>query len=279
MRSNSWTDQPHPMEAPAPRAQEPRERPGFALGRLSGIELRVDWSLLFIFGLIAIDLGAGVFPRWHPDWGAGLCWAVALAAATAFFASVLAHELAHALMARRHGIAVPRITLFLFGGVAELAEEPRTPRAELLIAVVGPLMSLLVGGAALLGAGLLASPDLPSGSMSTVESVAVVEQLGPITTLLFWLGPVNIVLAVFNMIPGFPLDGGRVLRAILWWITGNATKSTRWAARSGQVVAVLMMGLGVVLALAGDFAQGMWLVLLGWFLHRAAASSVLRTSE
>ena len=279
MRTDSWLDPSRPLPAPAPhapeRAPEPNRAPGFALARLFGIEVRVDWSLLFIFGLIAIDLGAGVFPRWHPDWGAPLCWAVAVAAAFAFFASVLGHELAHALMARRYGIAVPRITLFLFGGVAELAEEPRTPVSELLIALVGPLASFAIGGAALFSAGLLATSQLPGASLTTLDSTSVLEQLGPLTTLLFWLGPVNLTLGLFNLIPGFPLDGGRALRAMLWAITQNANKATRWAARSGQLVAVLMMGGGVVIALAGDVVQGLWLVMLGWFLHRAAVSSAL----
>ncbi|HMI93041.1 MAG TPA: site-2 protease family protein, partial [Polyangiales bacterium] len=249
---------------------------GFALGRLFGIQVRIDWSLSFIFGLIALDLGAGVFPRWHPEWSAPLCWGVALAAAVLFFASVLAHELSHALVARARGIAVPRITLFLFGGVAELAEEPRTPGSELLIAIVGPLTSLAIGAGALLLSGWLAAPLLPDVNHATLESAEVLARLDPFTTLLLWLGPVNVTLGLFNLIPGFPLDGGRVLRAVLWAITRDAAKATRWAARSGQLVAVFMMVGGAMLALGGNTMQGVWLALLGWFLYKAASNSLDR---
>jgi Zn-dependent protease len=269
--------QPRPHDAPEreqpERERGERSRSGFALGRLFGIEVRVDWSLSFIFALIALDLGAGVFPRWHPDWSVALCWGVALTAALLFFASVLAHELSHALVARARGIAVPRITLFLFGGVAELAEEPRTPGSEFLIAIVGPLTSLAIGAGALVATGLLAGPLLPDMS-SALESSSLLEQLGPLPTLLLWLGPVNVTLGLFNLIPGFPLDGGRVLRSALWKITGDAAKATRWAARSGQLVAVFMMVGGGMIALGGNAMQGVWLALLGWFLYRAASSSL-----
>ena len=281
MRTDTLIHEPRLRPSSEPRPSRPHDRPerdgrapgGFALGRVFGIQVRVDWSLSFIFGLIVLDLGAGVFPRWHPDWSAPLCWGVALAAALLFFASVLAHELSHALVARTRGIAVPRITLFLFGGVAELAEEPRTPGAEFLIAIVGPLTSLAIGGGALLASGLLAGPLLSDATLTSLESAKLLEQLGPLPTLLLWLGPVNVTLGLFNLIPGFPLDGGRVLRALLWAITHDAAKATRWAARTGQLVAVFMIVGGGMLALGGSAIQGVWLALLGWFLYKAASNS------
>jgi len=240
---------------------------------VAGIELALDWSLVIIFWLVALSLAAGVLPRWHPRWGAGLTWAVALAAAVLFFLSVLCHELAHALVGRAFGVPVRRITLFIFGGLAELRDEPPSARAELLIALAGPLASAAIGGVSLLAGRALAGPALATAA----EPLGGLQSVGPAATLLLWLGPVNLVLGLFNLVPGFPLDGGRVLRAVLWAATRDLVRATRWAALVGRAFAWLLMGLGVAMAvgltvplLGTGFVNGLWLVLIGWFLGNAA---------
>lgn len=243
---------------------------GLRLGSAFGVAIYVDWSLLIIFGLITVNLGAGVFPSWHPEWGAGLVWGVALAAAILFFVSVLAHELSHAVVARARGIPVSRITLFIFGGMAHMEEEPQSPKDEFLMALVGPVVSIVIGVLSIVGASALAAdavellPDAPLLAMSGV---------GPVATLLLWLGPINVLLGVFNLVPGFPLDGGRVARSIVWWITGDFVKATRWAAGAGRLFAWVLMGIGVLQLFSGLFVQGVWLLLIGWFLNNAAQMS------
>src|SRR5690606_20890178 len=175
------------------------------------IDVYLDWSLAIVFMLVTFSLGGVAFPTWHPDWGAGTVWLTAATAAVLFFASVLIHELSHALVGRRFGIDVPSITLFVFGGMAQMREEPHAWRPELWMALAGPITSLLLGVGFLLLGGLFAG-GLPEGA----DPEAFVSNLNPVATLLFWLGPINIILGVFNMVPGFPLDGGRVLRAALW---------------------------------------------------------------
>lgn len=250
---------------------------GVGLGRPFGVELRADWSLLIIFGLIAVHLGAGVFPAWHPDWSPGLSWLMAVLAAALFFASVALHELSHAVVARRNDIPVRRITLFVFGGMAHLDREPLSPGAEFRIAIVGPLTSLALGVAALALGGLLSADTI---SAYADDPEALLGAIGPVTTLLLWLGPINIILGVFNLVPGFPLDGGRVLRAALWWGTGNLERATRGAAGAGQLVGWTLMALGVSMLLGvwfpvvgGGPVQGLWFVLIGWFLAKAARMS------
>lgn len=246
-------------------------RPGFRLGRLFGVEVRVDVSLSIIFILIATNLGFAVMPSWHPDWGPALTWGVSLAAAVLFFVSVLLHELSHALVARRHGIDVRWITLFLFGGLAHMDRDPPSPKAEFFVSAIGPITSLIIGiGATLLGS-WLASPAVTEAALE--EPSELVRSLGPVSTLLLWLGPINILLAVFNLVPGFPLDGGRVLRSALWWGTKDILKATRWASLIGQGFAWILMGWGLVNVLHGAFLQGVWLMLIGWFLNNAARAS------
>lgn len=240
---------------------------GIPLGSVGGVRIVADWSLLLIFALVTFQLGAGALPAWHPDWGTGLRWALALAAAVLFFASIVLHELSHALVARMNGIPVHRITLFLFGGMAHMEGEPPSPKAELLMAAVGPLVSLALGvGATALGLAL-AGPSLEL--MARAPELAY-STLGPIPTLLLWLGPVNVVLALFNLVPGFPLDGGRVLRALLWGATGDLRKATRWASAAGRFFGLTLVALGVFSLLGGNVGQGIWLVLIGWFLSSAA---------
>ena len=249
---------------------------GIRLGRLFGIDIVIDWSLLIIFGLITFSLGAGLFPRWHPEWGAGLAWMTALAAAVLFFASVLAHELAHALVGRLGGIRVRRITLFMFGGMAQMENEPPTWRIELVMALAGPATSLLLG---LL---FLWFADLASGPIQVdPENPAPgIAALGPLASLLLWLGPVNIILGVFNLVPAFPLDGGRVLRALLWAATGKLVDATRFASAAGQGFAWLLMATGLLMMLGlrvpffgSGWAAGLWIAFIGWFLNNAAVAS------
>ena len=197
---------------------------GFHLARIAGIDVYLDWSLAIIFSLVTFSLGAIAFPSWHPEWSAATSWLTAVAAAILFFTSVLIHELAHALVGRRYGIEVPTITLFVFGGMAQMREEPQAWRPELLMAIAGPITSLLLGGLFIWLGSITAGP-LPE----TADPQVFLSALNPVATLFFWLGPINVLLGVFNMVPGFPLDGGRVLRAALWGITGDIVRATRWA--------------------------------------------------
>jgi Zn-dependent protease/predicted transcriptional regulator len=249
---------------------------GLRLGRIAGIEVYADWSLLIIFLLITFSLGAGVFPAWHPNWSAALSWLTAVAAAALFFASVLLHELSHALVGRRYGIQVNRITLFMFGGMAHIENEPPTWRAELAMAAAGPLTSLALGVVFGMLVGLTAGtveidPESPASGLAALD---------PASTLLFWLAPVNVILGVFNLVPGFPLDGGRVLRAIMWGTTGDLVNATRIASRMGQVVAWALMAIGLLMMLGVRVpffgtgpVSGLWLAFIGWFLNNAALAS------
>jgi Zn-dependent protease len=252
-------------------------RGGFRLGRLFGIDIVADWSLLIIFALIAVNLGVGLFPSWHPGWSPALVWSVALLAAVLFFASIVVHELAHALVARRSGTPVRRITLFVFGGMAHMEREPPSPRAEFLMAAVGPLVSLIIGiSATLVGSALASDVIYRYGD----EPVLMMRALAPGATLLLWLGPINVLIGLFNLIPGFPLDGGRVLRALLWWSSGNLERATRWASWVGRGVSWVLMAAGIsmlfgltVPILGAGMTQGLWLLLIGWFLNNAARAS------
>lgn len=249
---------------------------GFRIGRLAGIDVHLDASLLIIFFLIAFSLGSALFPLWHPGWSLAQLWITALAAALLFFVSVLLHELSHALVGRRHGIGIKRITLFVFGGMAMMENEPRYWRAELWMAIIGPITSLVIGGTCVILAVFIAgqiniNPDNIEQTMAS---------LGSVPTLLLWLGQINILLALFNLVPGFPLDGGRVLRAVLWGITGNLRQATRWASAAGQlfawilIISGLAMMLGFYVPVFGTgFISGLWISFIGWFLNNAALLS------
>ncbi len=248
---------------------------GLRMGRLFGINIYLDWSWLLIFLLVAWSL-ATQFALMHPAWGPELAWSVAIAAALLFFASVLAHELAHSIVAQAQGIPVRNITLFLFGGVANIQQEPRSPRGEFLLAIVGPLTSLAIGGFCLLAVSLFA----PLSADAALNPGLAFASLDPLTTLLLWLGSANIVLGIFNLLPGFPLDGGRVLRAILWGVTGNFRTATRWAAGVGQVLAWLLIFSGIAMIFGVEIPffgtgliGGLWLAFIGWFMSSAARQS------
>lgn len=248
---------------------------GFHIGRLFGIDINIDWSWFFIFVLITWNLSV-VFGNFHPGWSSTLRWGIALVASLLFFASVLAHELAHSLVARAQGIPVRNITLFLFGGVSNIQREPPSPRAEFLITIVGPITSILLGVLFILSAGLAAGPL----GAAMADPAQVFANLNPLSTLLFWLGSINIILGIFNMIPGFPLDGGRVLRSILWAITDNLRHATRWASWVGQGIAWLMIIAGIAMIFGVEipffgtgFINGLWLAFIGWFLNSASIQS------
>lgn len=253
------------------RRPAPARSWGIPLGRLFGVSVVADWSLLIVFAIIVVNLALAAFPAWHPEWSPVLSWLLAVVAAVLFFASVLAHELSHAVVGRMHGVPIRRITLFIFGGVAHMEEEPRSPKAEFLMAIVGPITSVVIGFVSILLGSMLASATL---SGRDIENPALVmRSIGPVATLLLWLGPINILLGLFNLVPGFPLDGGRVLRAVLWQATGDLEKATRWASRAGLAVAWALIIGGGVSMLLGSFAQGLWLILIGWFLSSAARAS------
>ena len=230
---------------------------GWKVGRLAGIDISIHPSWLVIAFLITYSLAGSQFPRQFRGWTEGQYWIVAGATAALFFGSVLAHELSHAILARRFGLKVEGITLFIFGGVTSIDTDSRTPREEALIAAAGPATSLAIG-AVLVGVDVFV--DQP--------------QLG---ALIGWLGFVNIALGIFNLIPGFPMDGGRVLRALIWKLRGDRLTATRNAAVVGRLLAYALVGLGVFIALQpGGIVSGLWLAVIGWFLSNAAETTLMQ---
>lgn len=251
-------------------------REGIYVGKIFGIAIHVDWSWFFIFLIVTWSLAASIFPSWHPDWSQAVTWTTAVATSLLFFISILLHELSHSLVAKARGLSVRRITLFLFGGVSNIEREPPSPGTEFLMAIVGPITSFV------LGVGFMLLGSLTAGGIggAMAEPAEVISRLDPISTLLLWLGVVNIVLAIFNLIPGFPLDGGRVLRSLLWKATDNLHKATRWASRVGQLVAWIFIISGIAMifgaqipVLGTGLLNGLWLAFIGWFLNNAAIAS------
>lgn len=250
---------------------------GLTIGKLFGVEIALDWSLVLIFLLITVSLGGSVFPTWHPDWTAAMTWTTAGATALVFFLSILLHELAHALVANAYDLRVNRITLFLFGGMASVELEPSRPREEALMAIVGPIVSIALGFGFLYAAAVMIST---SGMDPQAEPVEWLKSMGPFETLLAWLGPVNILVGLFNLLPGYPLDGGRVLRAALWALTGDVVSATRWASALGRLMGWALVFCGVAMAFGVQipffgtgFASGLWLAFIGLFLSNVAAAS------
>ena len=228
---------------------------GFRLFRIAGIQIKIDFSWFIIFFLLLWSLSAGYFPHAFPREPRGVDWLAGFAATVLFFASVLVHELAHSLVALRHGLRIPSITLFIFGGVSQLSEEARDPESELKIAIAGPASSIFLGGF------FYGLKLLTSGFSHPI-----------IGAVLGYLALINGALAVFNLIPGFPLDGGRVLRAVYWKKKGSFSKATRLASDIGKTVAVLLIILGGIEVLAGGLIGGLWLVFIGIFLRSMAQS-------
>ncbi len=223
------------------------------LGHILGIPIGVNYTWFIALLVITWSMARSYYPTRLSGFPASTYWMMGLISALLLFASVVLHELGHAVAARRYAIRTRSITLFLFGGVAQIAKDPPTPAAELLVAVAGPLVSLALGGV------FAAAHPLAAGSA-----------LGAIIAYLAW---VNTGLAGFNLIPGFPLDGGRMLRALVWRVTGSLERATLIASRAGQLVAVVLIAAGVLGAFAGSVTLGLWLILLGWFMDTGAQAS------
>lgn len=233
------------------------------VARILGIDIRIHFSWFLIFAMILLSLADRVLPELRPNWSDQKTWIVAAVTAVLFFVSVLLHELAHAIVARGFRMPVSSITLFLLGGVANLAKEPPSAKAEFLMAAAGPLASLALGGLAIAIAYLV---DV---------RLAFDPNLDPVGVVATYLGVINLTLAIFNMIPGFPLDGGRVLRSIVWGIRGDRSQATRIAARGGQVVAGLLLALGLLRMLQwNDAFGGAWSALIAYFLYSAAGAAI-----
>jgi len=234
-------------------------RSNIKLGKIRGIEIGLHYSWFIIAALIVFSL-AGHFRQVNPNWSMGHIWIAALVTAALFFVTLLLHELAHSLVAQARGLKVTSITLFALGGISQIQDDATDAKTEFWIAIAGPIASLIIGfGCLAIALGL-------GWQRSTEPQTAV-------TGVLVWLGYINIVLAVFNMIPGFPLDGGRVLRAIVWAIAKNPDRSTRIAARVGQVVALLFILDGIWQFFSGAGFGGLWIAFIGWFLMDAAKAS------
>lgn len=228
----------------------------FQIGRLFGISIRIDYTWFVVFALIVWTLGSHYFPRQYPLWSQSIYWLMSIITAVIFFASIIAHELAHSLVSRSKGLPVKSITLFIFGGVAEISDEPKKPGAEFLMAIAGPLTSFVI-------AIIFWFLSMVSGHNRT-----------PFSAMMLWLSIINTTIAVFNLIPGFPLDGGRILRSIIWKATGNLMTATRSASIVGRVIAYLFILWGIWRIFANnDVFGGIWIAFIGWFLENASSSS------
>lgn len=226
------------------------------LGAIAGVRVGVNWSVLVILALLFAGLAFGRFPQLHPGRPFAAYVIAGLVAALAFLASLLAHELAHAVVARRAGVEVEGITLWMLGGMARMRGEAPDPRADLRIAGVGPLVSLVLGVA--------------FGAVAWLIEVAGAD--GLVSAVFGWLALINVVLAVFNLVPAAPLDGGRLLRAILWRRTGDRSQAALTAAEAGRRFGFLLIAVGLVLVVLTPGIDGLWLALLGWFISTAAVA-------
>ena len=227
----------------------------FSLGRIAGIEIGVHYSWLLAFALVAGTLAAGFFPAVYPGWSTLAYWITGIVAALLLFISVLVHELSHSFVARGRGLPVQGITLFIFGGVSNLRGEAQRAWDEFAIAIVGPLTSAVLAG---IFWGL---------------TFLIADQSSPLAATLSYLAIINALLAAFNLLPGFPLDGGRVLRSVLWGGTGSLVKATNISAMVGRVLGWGLIGWGVFRILQGDLLGGLWTAFIGWFLSSIADAS------
>jgi len=234
-------------------------RSSIRLGKLFGIEIGLHYSWFLIALLITMSLGSQ-FQQSHPEWGATVIWALSALTAILFFVTLLAHEMSHALVARARGLRTRAITLFALGGVAQIEKEPEDAKTEFLVGGVGPLSSAIMGAVSLgiawaMGWRIGATPATPWSAMFV------------------WLGYINLTLAAFNLIPGYPLDGGRILRSILWLTSRDAVRATERAAAVGKVIALLFIAFGIFRFFGGAGFGGLWIAFIGWFLLQAATAS------
>jgi Zn-dependent protease/CBS domain-containing protein len=249
------------MAAPQRQGRSGFQGAAIRLGSVRGIRIEANWSVAFIFVLIAFGLATLQFPSVNQHQSALTYAVAAILTAVVFFASLLAHELAHSLVAQRYGLRVEKITLWIFGGVSQLSGDVPSPGAEVWIAGVGPLTSLVLGAIFLGAAGLFAGTHPASASVA-----------GVFETALAYLGVTNVALAVFNVIPAAPLDGGRLLRAIVWWRTGDRVKATVWASRSGQAFGWVFAAGGLYGFFVTRQWTWLWFAFIGWFLISAASA-------
>jgi Zn-dependent protease/CBS domain-containing protein len=226
------------------------------IGRIFGITVEINFSWLIIFVLLSVSLALGWYPQvYGVRFSSGTYWLLGAVSAVLLFVSVLIHELAHSIVARARGIPVKSITLFVFGGVSNIEQEPKSAGMEFQIAIVGPVSSLIIG------------------AISWLVAVRVGSLSLPVAAVLGYLGISNVLLGLFNLIPGFPLDGGRVLRSILWRTTGNPRTATRWASRVGQLAGYLFILWGIWQLFGGNVLGGVWIGFIGWFLISAAQTA------
>jgi Zn-dependent protease/predicted transcriptional regulator len=232
------------------------------LGRIAGVSIGLHYSWFIIAFLIVLSL-VEHFHAVAPQWSNAMGWMAAAVTSLLFFAALLLHEVAHSLVAKARGLRVRAITLFALGGVSQIESEASDAKSEFWIAIAGPITSIVIGLVAL-GTAWLTGWQPRS------------EPATPVISVLVWLGYINLMLAVFNMIPGYPLDGGRVLRAVIWWITRNANRSTKLAAQVGQFVAFMFILWGLIQFFSGVSSGGLWMAFIGWFLLDAARSSYVQ---
>ena len=228
------------------------------LGRFFGIQIGLHYSWFLIALLIVYSLSSQ-FHSTNPQWSDGLILTLSIATALLFFVSLLLHEMAHSLVATSNKLPVKEITLFALGGVSQIEKNPTSAKVEFWMAFVGPLTSAIIGVICLTLARWSGNPSSD-----------------PLMAMLLWLGYINLSLAGFNLLPGYPLDGGRVLRALIWWKTGNADRSTQLAARVGQAVAFAFIALGIIQYFSGAGIGGLWIAFIGWFLLQAARESYVQ---
>lgn len=234
------------------------------LGKIAGIEIFVHVSWFIVVVLLTWSLATGWFPTLYPGWSPFTYWGVGLLATLLLFVSVLLHELAHSLVARARGLPVKNITLLIFGGISNIGQEPTSPGEEFQMSFVGPLMSLLIGG------------------LTYLLFLAIGRGTSPLSAILGYLALTNVLLGLFNLLPAFPLNGGRVFRSIIWKMSGNLRTATHVAAVLGQCIAYLLIIAGFWLIIGGNIFNGIWFGLIGWFLlsgaHSANSQSMLETT-